>query len=142
MRNYSFEGWSPQYHLGYELYGKTLRIIGLGEIGKAVAKIACAFGMKVIYNKRSPLDKLAERFLNAFTTNSIKGAALDVFENEPKISQDLASLKNVILTPHIGNATYEARNAMARVAAENIIEALEGQTPRYLVGYSQILSRR
>lgn len=194
MRNNSFEGWSPQYHLGYELYGKTLGIIGLGEIGKAVAKIACAFGMKVIYHKRSPLDKSAERFLNvryvkfedliktsdfislhlsyspalrhligerelammkpsaflinaargplvseealvkALTTNLIKGAALDVFENEPKISQELASLKNVILTPHIGNATYEARNAMARVAAENIIEALEGQTPRYLVG--------
>ena len=41
---------------------------------------------------------------------------LDVFEFEPEISEGLKKLKNVVLTPHIGNATFEARDAMAEMA--------------------------
>ncbi len=63
----------------------------------------------------------------------IKGAALDVFENEPKLSPGLAELENVILTPHIASATEETRQAMSELAAKNIIEALEGRTPPNLV---------
>ena len=63
----------------------------------------------------------------------IKGAALDVFENEPLIEPELMKLENVILTPHIASATEETRAKMAELAAQNIIEALEGRVPPNLV---------
>ncbi|MEK7197832.1 MAG: D-glycerate dehydrogenase [Patescibacteria group bacterium] len=58
----------------------------------------------------------------------IRGAALDVFEFEPKITPELLTLDNVILTPHIASATEETRSKMSALAATNIIEALEGRT--------------
>lgn len=63
----------------------------------------------------------------------IRGAAIDVFEFEPKISPELKELDNVILTPHIASATEETRNKMAELAAQNIIETLEGRVPPNLV---------
>jgi glyoxylate reductase len=48
-----FGGWKPEIFLGENLEGKTLGIIGLGQIGSLVAKMARAFGLRVIYNKRS-----------------------------------------------------------------------------------------
>ena len=63
----------------------------------------------------------------------IRGAAIDVFENEPKVEPELLKLNNIILTPHIASATEETRNAMAELAAKNIIEALEGRVPPNLV---------
>ena len=63
----------------------------------------------------------------------IRGAAIDVFENEPKVEPELFRFNNIILTPHIASATEETRNAMAELAAKNIIEALEGRTPPNLV---------
>jgi len=59
----------------------------------------------------------------------IAGAALDVFEFEPKITEELKSLTNVVLTPHIGNATYETRDAMSEIAAKNIIEVMAERPP-------------
>ncbi|OGD24920.1 D-glycerate dehydrogenase [Candidatus Azambacteria bacterium RIFCSPHIGHO2_01_FULL_40_24] len=64
----------------------------------------------------------------ALANKTIKGAALDVFEFEPKITPELLPLDNVILTPHIASATEETRSKMSVLAAENIIEALEGRT--------------
>ncbi|HLC47568.1 MAG TPA: D-glycerate dehydrogenase [Candidatus Norongarragalinales archaeon] len=50
-RECRFEGWGPSMMLGVDLYGKTLGIVGLGRIGKAVAQRAAkGFGMKIIYN--------------------------------------------------------------------------------------------
>ncbi len=63
----------------------------------------------------------------------IRGAGLDVFEFEPEITPDLKELDNVIITPHIASATEETRNKMAEMAADNIIEALEGRTPPNLI---------
>lgn len=63
----------------------------------------------------------------------IRGAAIDVFENEPKVELGLLKLNNVILTPHIASAAQGTRNAMAEMAARNIIEALEGRVPPNLV---------
>jgi len=57
--------------------------------------------------------------------NEIAGAALDVFENEPRLAPGLAKLDNIVLTPHIASASKEARDAMAKLAAKNIIEVLE-----------------
>ena len=66
--------------------------------------------------------------------NYIAGAALDVFANEPEIYPDLKLLDNIVLTPHIGSATWEARLQMARMAAENVVDVLiSNKPPRYLV---------
>jgi len=54
-------------------------------------------------------------------------AGLDVYENEPKINSELLKLENVVLLPHIGSATEEARSSMAVLAAKNVIEVLNGR---------------
>jgi glyoxylate reductase len=69
----------------------------------------------------------------ALKNGVIKGAALDVFEFEPDITPELKELDNVVLTPHIASATIGTRSKMAELAANNIIEALEGRTPPNLV---------
>lgn len=70
----------------------------------------------------------------ALEENWIEGAALDVFEEEPHISDRLKALDNLVVTPHIGSATREARIEMARMAAENVIEVLiNGKPPVNLV---------
>lgn len=65
----------------------------------------------------------------ALKNGVIRGAALDVFEHEPKLSSGLSDLSNVIITPHTASATEETRSAMSRVAAENVIAVLEGKPP-------------
>ena len=62
----------------------------------------------------------------ALKSGVIRGAALDVYENEPKVADGLTELENVVLTPHIASASIEARSAMAEVAAKNIIAVLSG----------------
>ena len=69
----------------------------------------------------------------ALSKDVIRGAAIDVYEFEPEIVPELKLLDNVIITPHIASATEETRNKMAEMAAQNIIEALEGRTPPNLV---------
>lgn len=63
----------------------------------------------------------------------IAGAGLDVFEHEPDIHPRLLELSNVVLTPHIGSATYTTRDAMAEMAAKNIILFSQGQKPLSVV---------
>ncbi len=86
----------------------------------------------LINTSRGPvIDEQA--LVEALRKNIIGGAALDVFEFEPKLSKGLVKLSNVILTPHIASASITARNEMAEVAANNIIDFLEGRTPRNAV---------
>lgn len=59
----------------------------------------------------------------------LAGAGLDVFEREPEVPEALKRLPNVVLTPHIGSATHEARLAMARLCWQNIEAALAGHQP-------------
>ncbi|PED08862.1 2-hydroxyacid dehydrogenase family protein [Bacillus pseudomycoides] len=199
-RTVGFNGWAPLFFLGREVYGKTIGIIGLGEIGKAVAKRAKAFGMNVIYTgpnrkyeteseleatyvtleellqtadfitincaynpslhhmineeqfkmmkktayiinaARGPImNELA--LAHALETNEIEGAALDVFEFEPKITERLKGLKNVVLTPHVGNATFETRDAMAEMAVRNILGVLEGEEPLTPVNQKEFVTK-
>ncbi|MFP4029036.1 MAG: 2-hydroxyacid dehydrogenase [Candidatus Brocadiia bacterium] len=63
----------------------------------------------------------------------IRAAGLDVYEEEPKVNQLLMELDNVVLTPHIGSASEETRDKMARMAAQNLIAMLEGQQPENCV---------
>ncbi|MEX1997591.1 MAG: D-glycerate dehydrogenase [Candidatus Andersenbacteria bacterium] len=64
----------------------------------------------------------------ALQNQTIGGAALDVFEQEPELTPGLVELPNVVLTPHTASATIEARAAMAELAADNIIAVLAGKT--------------
>ena len=68
--------------------------------------------------------------VTALKERLIAGAALDVFEFEPELAPGLATLDNVILTPHIASARDHARNEMARIAAQNIIDFFDGNKPQ------------
>ncbi|MDA1334550.1 MAG: D-glycerate dehydrogenase [bacterium] len=65
----------------------------------------------------------------ALKAGTIRGAAIDVFEFEPKIDSLLTELDNIVLTPHIASATEETRGKMSELAAQNILEALSGNIP-------------
>ncbi|AKP65460.1 lactate dehydrogenase related enzyme [Levilactobacillus koreensis JCM 16448] len=193
MRTKGFAGWSPLFFLGHELAGKTLGIVGMGQIGQAVAKRMAAFDMKVVYTQRHPLPAATEASLNAtyatlaevieksdvltlhcplneqthhllgatefaamknsaylinaargpvideaalldaLKSGQLAGAALDVYEAEPKVDDGFKALDNVILTPHVGNATVEARDAMAAIVANNAVKVDQGADPLYIV---------
>lgn len=64
----------------------------------------------------------------------IAGAALDVYEQEPRVHPDLLGLENVVLAPHLGSATVETRTAMADLAARNVLAVLSGSAPLTPVG--------
>jgi glyoxylate reductase len=89
------------------------------------------FAYLINTSRGSVVDENA--LLDALKAETIAGAGLDVFEFEPKLAKDLAKLPNVVLTPHIASATAEAREAMAILAAQNIIDTLEGKKPVNLV---------
>ncbi len=189
VRAGEFGSWIPFGFLGTEVSGKILGIVGMGAIGKAVARRARGFNMPVLYFKRVRLTEGEERELNAtyvdlptllrksdfvslhvdlneetrgligkeelhmmkptaFLINVargpvldeqalvealrdgvIKGAGLDVYQNEPLLTEGLAELKSVVLLPHIGTATIETRMAMADLAVRNLMQGLTGEKP-------------
>jgi glyoxylate reductase len=67
--------------------------------------------------------------VEALTSGEIQGAALDVFEHEPEITQGLLTLPNVVLAPHMGSASHGTRDRMAEIAAENVLAAFNGRIP-------------
>ncbi|MGO2891289.1 2-hydroxyacid dehydrogenase family protein [Enterococcus devriesei] len=81
---------------------------------------------------RGPLiDEVA--LVEALKNHQLAGAALDVYEFEPKVTEALKDFDNVILTPHIGNASVEARDQMAEIVAKNAIALLNQQPIKYIV---------
>lgn len=193
LREHGFPGWTfiPP-HLGVDVHGRTLGVVGLGRIGTAVARRGRGFSMRVLYYSRTrkpeterelsleyvPLEMLlresdfvvltvpltpethhliGERELSlmkedailvniargpvvdeaalarALREGRIRAAALDVFEREPQVHPDLLHLRNVVLTPHIGSATWATRRRMADMAVESVIDVLAGRRPANLV---------
>jgi glyoxylate reductase len=65
----------------------------------------------------------------ALRTGRPAAAGLDVYEREPEVPQDLLELENVVLAPHLGSATAQARDGMATMVARNVIAVLEGNAP-------------
>lgn len=64
----------------------------------------------------------------------IAGAGLDVFEREPlDAASPLLQLPQVVALPHVGSATHQTRYDMAASAVRNLIDALEGRTPEFVV---------
>ena len=193
--------WHPRWFLGYDVYGKTIGIVGFGRIGQAVAKRARGFGMKILYNSRTrkaevekelgaefkPLDELLKEsdfvvlavpltketyhmineerlklmkstailvnvargkvvdtkaLVKALKEGWIAGAGLDVYEEEPYYNEELFKLKNVVLAPHIGSATFGAREGMAELVARNLIAFKNGQLPPTLVNKEVVKVRK
>ena len=67
--------------------------------------------------------------VHALTNGIIRGAGLDVFEDEPNLAHGLPELRNAVITPHIASATEETRGKMSEMAATNIIDFLDGREP-------------
>lgn len=80
----------------------------------------------LVNTSRGPVVK-EDDLVWALKNNIIAGAAIDVFENEPKLAKGLDKLDNVILTPHIASSTIKTRNEMSTVAAQNLIDFFEGK---------------
>jgi len=197
-RESKFQGWGAQLFLGGDVYEKTLGNIGLGEIGRSVARRALGFNMRIRYHQRNLLPREEEKKLNveyatfekilrasdfltlhvplteeteymigndeialmkktaylihtargkviddyalvaALREGRLAGAALDVYEDEPELTEGMRELDNLMILPHIGSASFETRDKMALLVADNILDVLEGKTPRSLVpGYSR-----
>ncbi|MFN0026958.1 MAG: 2-hydroxyacid dehydrogenase [Acidimicrobiales bacterium] len=93
------------------------------------AALVCMKSTALLINTaRGPLiDEAA--LARALRQGVIAGAGLDVYELEPTIHPDLFGLDNVVLLPHLGSATHEARGAMVQLACDNLVAVLTGQQP-------------
>ncbi len=188
-RSGTWAGWNLDQLCGGDVWGKTLGLVGFGRIGRAVARRAAGFGMRILYHdaiavapevakqfnaefvERDKLlaeadfisvhvpllpetrhlistAQLAKMKRTAYLINTsrgpvvdeaalvaaldageIAGAALDVYENEPKVHPGLVGRKDVVLAPHIASASVETRTKMAQMAAENCVARFTGKKP-------------
>ena len=71
--------------------------------------------------------------VEALRAGQLSGAALDVYDNEPDINPELIGMENIVLTPHIASATWEAREKMGEQAVSAILDAFQGKKPENLV---------
>jgi glyoxylate reductase len=74
-----------------------------------------------------------EALCDALESGHLAGAGLDVYEDEPRVNPRLLSMKNVVLAPHIGSATFETRSAMAEIAATDVRSFLRGEKLLHIV---------
>jgi lactate dehydrogenase-like 2-hydroxyacid dehydrogenase len=168
--------------LAARVSGKRLGIVGMGRIGRIIARRASGFDMRISYHARhraadvpftyhaklvdlaKDSDYLAvivpggkETFhlvneavmralgpqgilvnvargtvvdeaalVKCLREGALGGAALDVFEDEPKVPEALWTMDNVVLTPHIGSATRETRAAMCKLTIDNLVAHFSG----------------
>jgi glyoxylate reductase len=82
----------------------------------------------LINTSRGPIvDEMA--LVEALKRGQIAGAGLDVFEREPVVAPAFLEMKNVVLTPHLGSAVVETRDALANALADNVLALVEGRRP-------------
>ena len=190
LRSGVFPGAQSMCLEGAFVWGKTIGLIGGGgRIGRAVARRARGFSMRLLYWGPRRLTESVERELDmayvpldsllgesdfvsvhaplkpetrhllgarelalmrpsaylintargpivdekalvrALAEKRIAGAALDVYEHEPRTEPALLTMANVVLTPHLGSAVAELREAMAHIVVDNIVAVLEGRRP-------------
>ena len=191
LRNGEWTGWRPTHMMGTSITGKTLGLIGMGRIARAMAhKAHFGFGMKILFSDPYPppqevVDALGatqcdsvedvlrqsdfvslhcpggketyhlineqrlalmkpgaylvnsargdvidqQALIAALNKGTIAGAALDVYEGEPKIPAELTDMDNVVLLPHLGSATVETRMAMGMRVLDNLVAYFGGKEP-------------
>lgn len=74
-----------------------------------------------------------QALIEALKAKQIFAAGLDVYQKEPLKESELFHLDNVVTLPHVGSATAATRKKMAELAYQNLVDALEGRVPRYVV---------
>jgi glyoxylate reductase len=95
----------------------------------------------LINTARGPLvDEAA--LVAALRSNQIAGAGLDVYEREPEIDPGLFDCENAVLAPHLGSASIDTRNEMSRLAATNLVLALQGELPLHVVNPEVLNSQK
>ena len=135
---------------GVFLGGKTVGIVGTGNIGAEMARLCNAFGMNVIaytFNREIALMKSTAILVNvargpivdegalveALNAGHLTGAALDVFEGEPlPEGSPITRCEHVVLTPHIADMTPEGLDLLNQGVVENSLAFLNG-TPQNVV---------
>ena len=99
----------------------------------AAAELAKMQPHAVLINisRGSVIDEQA--LIEALKAKQIFAAGLDVYQKEPLKESELFQLDNVVALPHVGSATAATRKKMAELAYQNLVDALEGRVPRYVV---------
>lgn len=88
-------------------------------------------GAFLINTARGPI--VDERdLIESLRSGQLGGAALDVFDNEPDLNPELIGLANILLTPHIASATWEARRKMGELAVNSILDLVDDKLPQNL----------
>jgi len=191
VRTKEWTGWRPTHMMATKVTGKTLGLLGIGRIGKAMAKRAHhGFDMPILFHDPFPPDADEQKALGATRCDSIEevlarsdfvslhcpatpetrhlmnaerlkqmkrsailintargdvvdekalisalkdgtiaAAGLDVYEFEPKVSEELLTLENVVLLPHLGSASRETRVAMGMRVIDNVSAFFAGNAP-------------
>jgi lactate dehydrogenase-like 2-hydroxyacid dehydrogenase len=173
------------YPLTATLRERTVGIVGLGRIGKAIARRLEAFGLGIVYHGRRKQDDVPYRhyasvldmardvdtlmivipggdetkhlvnaevlkalgpngvlinvargtvvderaLIEALRNKTILTAGLDVFEDEPRVPQELIDMDHVVLLPHVGSASVHTRNAMGQLVVDNLVSWFAGKGP-------------
>jgi lactate dehydrogenase-like 2-hydroxyacid dehydrogenase len=173
------------FPLSATLRERKVGIVGLGRIGKAIAKRLEGFDVSIAYHGRSRQDGIAytyyptligmaeacdvlivitpggggtrhlinadvlkalgtngvlinvargsvvdeQALINALKSGTILTAGLDVYEDEPRVPQELIDLEHVVLLPHIASGSVHTRNAMGQLVADNLIAWFDGKGP-------------
>ena len=99
----------------------------------AAAELAKMQSHAVLVNisRGSVIDEQA--LIAALKAKQIFAAGLDVYQKEPLKESELFQLDNVVTLPHVGSSTAATRKKMAELAYQNLVDALEGRVPRYVV---------
>lgn len=133
------QGLNAQYcQLDELLQRSDFVVVAVDLNADSKALIAAAELMKmqphavlVNISRGSVIDEQA--LIEALKAKQIFAAGLDVYHKEPLKESELFQLDNVVTLPHVGSATAATRKKMAELAYQNLVDALEGRVPRYVV---------